>query len=340
MILRSATIGGHARAGSALPRFRVERTFHAAIQHAHALKARTHNRKIICSVHSASTFEQPAAELQHRVNITDDQCPVHTKSWISRVPAALAVLASIVALSALVPDVAAAAASTTSSSNPISGIISFILHLDHHMSAMITEHGQLTYVILWTIVFCETGLVLTPFLPGDSLLFAAGAFAGLGKLSLGTLMAVFLSSAILGDAVNYAIGNKLGKWAMQKGIIQQAYITKTEKFYEKYGGKTVVLARFVPIVRTFAPFVAGVGSMPYGRFAMYNVVGAIVWAVLFVGGGYFFGNLPFVQKNFTAVVLAIVAVSVVPVIIELINARKEGQEPSGEQGGRPGSASA
>jgi len=205
---------------------------------------------------------------------------------------------------------------------------------------MITEHGQLTYVILWTIVFCETGLVLTPFLPGDSLLFAAGAFAGLGKLSLGTLMAVFLSSAILGDAVNYAIGNKLGKWAMQKGIIQQAYITKTEKFYEKYGGKTVVLARFVPIVRTFAPFVAGVGSMPYGRFAMYNVVGAIVWAVLFVGGGYFFGNLPFVQKNFTAVVLAIVAVSVVPVIIELINARKEGQEPSGEQGGRPGSASA
>jgi len=149
---------------------------------------------------------------------------------------------------------------------------------------------------------------------------------GMGKLCVWRLLAVFLSSAILGDAVNYLVGSKLGSLALSKNIIKQEYISKTEAFYEKYGGKTVVLARFVPIVRTFAPFVAGVGSMPYGRFGLYNVLGAAIWTFLFLGAGFFFGNLPFVQKNFTLVVLAIVAVSVVPIGIEVLNARREEQQ--------------
>jgi len=220
----------------------------------------------------------------------------------------------------------ASAAGTAASSNPLGALLDFVLHLDHHMSGLVETHGPMTYMILWTIVFCETGLVLTPFLPGDSLLFAAGAFAGMGKLCVWRLLAVFLSSAILGDAVNYLVGSKLGSLALSKNIIKQEYISKTEAFYEKYGGKTVVLARFVPIVRTFAPFVAGVGSMPYGRFGLYNVLGAAIWTFLFLGAGFFFGNLPFVQKNFTLVVLAIVAVSVVPIGIEVLNARREEQQ--------------
>ncbi|KAF8071019.1 dedA [Scenedesmus sp. PABB004] len=188
---------------------------------------------------------------------------------------------------------------------------------------MIAAHGTATYAILWGIVFCETGLVLTPFLPGDSLLFAAGAFAGMGQLSLGVLCAVFLSSAVLGDAVNYAIGNKLGRWALERRLLDPGHIARTEAFYAKYGGKTVVLARFVPIVRTFAPFVAGIGSMAYARFAAYNVGGAVLWTALFVGAGFFFGNMPVVQHNFTLVVLGIVAVSVLPVAWELWQARRE-----------------
>ena len=205
------------------------------------------------------------------------------------------------------------------------------MHLDVHLGALISQHGRATYLILWTIVFCETGLVLTPFLPGDSLLFASGAFAGLGRLSVGLLCAVFLSSAILGDAVNYAIGHKFGKWALERNIIKEKYIRQTENFYAKYGGKTVIIARFVPIVRTFAPFVAGIGSMAYSRFALYNVAGACAWTVLFVGAGFYFGNLPFVRHNFTLVVLAIIVVSVLPVVFELIQAMREPQDkgPSG-----------
>ncbi|KAG1656784.1 hypothetical protein FOA52_007832 [Chlamydomonas sp. UWO 241] len=221
---------------------------------------------------------------------------------------------------------AAAAAAAGGGENPIAVLLSFVLHLDHHLSGLIASHGNAVYYVLFAIVFAETGLVLTPFLPGDSLLFAAGAFAGMGKLSLPLLMVIFMTSAILGDAVNYAVGQKLGTWAVGKGLIKQAYIDKTEKFYAKYGGKTVVLARFVPIIRTFAPFVAGVGSMPYSRFAQYNVGGAILWTALFVGGGFLFGNLPFVQKNFTAVMLGIVVVSVVPVVLELLAARREAAE--------------
>jgi len=230
---------------------------------------------------------------------------------------------------------AAQAASSGSGDSLVKTAISFILHLDKHLSAMIQQHGTTTYAILWTIVFCETGLVLTPFLPGDSLLFAAGAFAGMGQLNVAVLFAVFMSSAVLGDAVNYGIGSKLGSWALERNLLKQQYIAQTEKFYAKYGGKTVVLARFVPIVRTFAPFVAGIGSMAYSQFALYNVLGALIWTVLFVGAGFFFGNLPVVQHNFTLVVLGIVAVSVVPVILEVLAARREAaqERKSGEGGG-------
>lgn len=205
------------------------------------------------------------------------------------------------------------------------------MHLDDKLGAIIAEHGTATYAILFAIVFCETGLVLTPFLPGDSLLFAAGAFAGLKKLNIYYVLATFISSAILGDAVNYSIGAWLGEKAIDSGVVSKKAITKTEKFYDKYGGKTIVLARFVPIVRTFAPFVAGISKMAYQKFATYNVFGAIVWTLLFTGVGFFFGNLPFVEKNFSLVVLAIVAVSVLPVIFEVIAARKEEAE-SGDKG--------
>ncbi|KAK9826371.1 hypothetical protein WJX81_003941, partial [Elliptochloris bilobata] len=198
----------------------------------------------------------------------------------------------------------------------LDGVLSFVLHLDKHLSEIIAQHGAVTYGILFGIVFAETGFVLTPFLPGDSLLFAAGAFAALGSLKLTYLLAVFFVSAVLGDAVNYAVGNYVGARAIQQGIIKKVYIDKTEAYYRKHGGKTVVLARFIPIVRTFAPFVAGVGSMPYRAFALYNVGGAAVWTLSFVLAGYFFGNFPFVQKNFTLVVLAIVAISVLPVVYE------------------------
>lgn len=242
---------------------------------------------------------------------------------------AVSLFAAFISVAHLFPAAASAAAGAATSaaqdtaSATSGGLLSFILHLDKHISAMITNHGTTTYAILWAIVFCETGLVLTPFLPGDSLLFAAGAFAGMGRLNIGWLFAVFLTSAILGDAVNYLAGSRVGFWALEKKLIKKEYITKTEAFYDKYGGKTVVLARFVPIIRTFAPFVAGLARMEYSKFSFYNIFGAVLWSVLFTGGGYFFGNLPFVQHNFTLVVLAIVAVSVVPVLYEVIQARRE-----------------
>eukprot|EP00884_Botryococcus_braunii_P007553 jgi/Botrbrau1/1679/Bobra.116_2s0023.1 len=205
----------------------------------------------------------------------------------------------------------------------VKGLLSFILHLDKHLVEIIAEHGKTTYAILFAIVFCETGLVLTPFLPGDSLLFACGALAALGSLDFVVLLGIFISSAFLGDTVNYAVGNFLGTKAVQANLIKKDFITKTEKFYDKHGAKTVVLARFVPIVRTFAPFVAGIGSMDYTTFFLYNIGGAVLWSVLFTGAGLLFGNLPFVHKNFTAVVLGIVLVSVVPIVLEIVAARRE-----------------
>lgn len=225
---------------------------------------------------------------------------------------------------------AATEAATTSASGWVQSMIGFLLHLDVHLSSMIARYGAATYAILFAIVFCETGLVVTPFLPGDSLLFAAGAFAAMGSLNLGLLIGTLFVAAVLGDTVNYALGAWLGKKALDSNFIKNEYIEKTEGFYSKYGGKTVVLARFVPIVRTFAPFVAGIGSMYYSKFFFYNVVGGAIWTILFTLAGFFFGNLPFVQHNFTLVVLAIIAVSVVPVLVEVYQASKETKAAEGK----------
>lgn len=201
--------------------------------------------------------------------------------------------------------------------------LSVLLHLDKYLGQVIVRYGTATYAILFGIVFAETGLVVTPFLPGDSLLFATGALAALGKLDIRLLLAVYVSAAVLGDAVNYAIGNYFGAKALQSKLIKKEYIDKTEEFYKKYGGKTVVLARFIPIIRTFAPFIAGIGSMAYGKFGMYNVLGALLWTGVCTGAGYAFGNVPAVHNNFSLVVLGIIVVSVLPVAYELIVSKAE-----------------
>jgi membrane-associated protein len=207
-------------------------------------------------------------------------------------------------------------------------LIDLFLHLDDHLSAVITQYGTWTYALLFFVIFMETGFVVTPFLPGDSLLFAAGTFAGLGDLNLWLLLGLLIVAAFLGDTVNYWIGHYLGERAYKIKWIKQEYIERTHAFFEKHGGKTIFLARFVPIVRTFAPFVAGIGRMSYGYFVSYNLIGGIVWVALFTVAGYLFGNVPFVQDNFTLVVIAIIFVSIVPMLIEALKARREGKEPS------------
>jgi membrane-associated protein len=201
--------------------------------------------------------------------------------------------------------------------------IDLFLHLDTHLSQIITDYGTGTYLILVAIVFCETGLVITPFLPGDSLLFAAGAFAGLGSLDVRLLLVLLTIAAIVGDTVNYWVGSFVGPKAFSGDVrfLKREYLERTHAFYERHGGKTIILARFVPIIRTFAPFVAGVGSMSYPKFITYNIIGAVLWVGLFVLGGYFFGNLEVVRKNFTLVILAIIAISTVPVVLEALKAR-------------------
>jgi membrane-associated protein len=201
-------------------------------------------------------------------------------------------------------------------------IIDFIVHVDTHLDAIIREYGTWTYAILFLIIFAETGLVVTPFLPGDSLLFAAGAFAARGSLSPALLFVLLAIAAILGDAVNYSVGRFLAPRA-QRGFrfIRKEHLDRTHAFYEKHGGKTIIIARFMPIVRTFAPFVAGVGSMEYRRFAMFNVTGAVLWIALFVYAGFFFGNIPAVEHNFTLVIMAIIFVSILPGLIEFIRHR-------------------
>ena len=194
------------------------------------------------------------------------------------------------------------------------------LHLDQHLSRVIAEYGVWTYLILFVIVFCETGLVVTPFLPGDSLLFAAGSFAALGALDVWLVTGLLLVAAILGDTVNYWVGAAIGPRAFTGEVpfLKQEHLDRTHAFYERYGGMTIILARFVPIVRTFAPFVAGVGTMSYPKFLLYNVVGAVLWVGLLVFAGYFFGSIPVVRDNFTLVVLAIVGLSVLPMAVEAI----------------------
>lgn len=203
-------------------------------------------------------------------------------------------------------------------------VVDIFLHVDKHLQEIITAYGTGTYLVLFTIVFCETGLVFLPFLPGDSLLFAAGAFAGLGALNVWVVLGLLLAAAILGDSVNYSVGTLLGPKLHAKGklpFIKKKHLDQTADFYERYGAKTLVIARFVPIVRTFAPFVAGVGSMKYGKFMTYNVLGAVLWAVICIFAGYFFGNLPVVKKNFSLVILAIIFVSILPGIITFMRER-------------------
>lgn len=197
-------------------------------------------------------------------------------------------------------------------------LIDIVLHLNEHLAEMVAEYGPWVYGILFLIVFCETGLVITPFLPGDSLLFAAGALAATGALDLGIVIGLLTVAAILGDGVNYWIGRVSGEGLQHRfpRIVRREYLERTHAFFERYGGKTIIIARFVPIVRTFAPFVAGAGEMSYRRFMLYNAVGGVLWVVLCSVAGYFFGNLQIVQKNFSLVILGIIVVSVLPAVYE------------------------
>lgn len=205
--------------------------------------------------------------------------------------------------------------------NFITPFIDVFLHLDTHLSEFVRQYGFLTYAFLFFVVFAETGFVVTPFLPGDSLLFAAGAIAALGSLNIGFMLLLLILAAVLGDTVNYWIGHFFGRKIVDNPnikFINQEHIDKTEQFFKKHGAKTIILARFVPIVRTFAPFVAGVGSMHYKTFITYNLVGGIAWVTLMTMVGYFFGNMPFVKHNFHYAVLVIIALSLVPVAYEFI----------------------
>jgi membrane-associated protein len=205
-------------------------------------------------------------------------------------------------------------------------LIDLFLHLDEHLNTVIQSYGIWTYVLLFLIIFLETGVVVTPFLPGDSLLFAAGALAALdgSPLNVVLLFVLLFIAAILGDTANYWIGNQLGPRVFQKNyrFLKREHLEQTQRFYAKHGGKTVVLARFVPIVRTFAPFVAGVGTMHYGQFILYNILGGFLWTAIFIFSGYFFGNIPFVKQNFEFVVVAIIIISIVPMVVEYLRGRK------------------
>jgi len=202
-------------------------------------------------------------------------------------------------------------------------LIDLFLHLDTYLDTIITQYGAWTYGILFAVIFVETGLVIMPFLPGDSLLFAAGTFAALGSLNLWYLLGLLMVAAILGDTVNYSIGHYLGERAYNIKWIKKEYLDKTHAFFEKHGGIAIFLARFVPIVRTFAPFVAGIGKMSYGYFITYNFVGGITWVALFTLAGYFFGNIPFVRHNFEYVIIVIILISVLPMVFEWLKARRQ-----------------
>jgi membrane-associated protein len=199
------------------------------------------------------------------------------------------------------------------------------LHLDKTLGGVIQDYGAWTYLILFLIIFCETGLVVTPILPGDSLLFAVGVFAARGDLDLHKVWPLLVAAAILGDNVNYWVGNFIGPKVFHyenSRIFKKEYLQKTHSFYEKYGGKAIILCKYVPIVRTFAPFVAGVGAMTYPRFLMFNVIGGATWVTLILGSGYFFGNIPVIRNNFSVVVVAIIFISILPAIVEYVKHRR------------------
>lgn len=213
------------------------------------------------------------------------------------------------------------------------GILNFILHIDIHLGEIIAHYGTLSYAILFLIIFAETGFVFTPFLPGDSLLFAAGTFSALGSFNIGILLALLWTAAVLGDSVNYWLGRFFGQKIIdnRRIPINQEHIDRTQRFYEKYGGKTIFLARFIPIIRTFAPFVAGLGKMDYKKFIYYNIAGGFTWVFGFTLLGYFFGNFPGVKENFSFVIIAIIIISVIPIFVELIKSRSSKGKPSVEK---------
>ncbi|HEU4797593.1 MAG TPA: DedA family protein [bacterium] len=217
-------------------------------------------------------------------------------------------------------------------------LLDFILHLDTHLDALLSTYGALTYAVLFVVIFLETGVVVTPFLPGDSLLFAAGALAARGSLDRVLLIVVLAAAAIGGDTVNYWIGNFVGPRVFhgRSRWLRKDYLDRTHRFYETYGGITIVLARFVPIFRTFVPFVAGIGRMTYWRFLIYNVAGGVVWVTMFVLGGYLFGNLPVVRRNFTLVMGAIILLSLIPAVVEVLRHRaKASSADRGRRADRP-----
>lgn len=211
-------------------------------------------------------------------------------------------------------------------------LIDLFLHLDKHLTEIIQMYGGLTYAILFMVIFAETGFVFTPFLPGDSLLFAAGALASLGSLNVHLIFILLFIAAVLGDTLNYWIGHFIGPKIFEKEkirFLKKEHLDKTHEFFEKYGGKTIIIARFVPIVRTFAPFVAGIGSMTYGKFFAYNIIGGFLWTASLIYSGYFFGNIPLIRNNFSIVVIVIVLISILPGIFEYLRhklqARKSGK---------------
>jgi len=206
-------------------------------------------------------------------------------------------------------------------------LIDLFLHLDKHLNEIIQQYGVITYVILFLVIFAETGFVFTPFLPGDSLLFAAGTFAALGSFNVNILFAILTIAAVLGDTINYWIGHFIGVKLFDKypRILKKEYLDRTHKFYEKHGGITIIIARFIPIVRTFAPFVAGIGSMSYSKFITYNIIGGIAWCALFVYAGYFFGNISFIKNNFSIVIITIIFISILPGIMEFLRHKMKKQ---------------
>lgn len=215
-----------------------------------------------------------------------------------------------------------------------SNFFDFILHLDQHLPYVIESFGGWCYAIFFAVIFAETGLVVTPFLPGDSLLFVIGTLAAGGSLKIGWLFVVLSAAAILGDSANYAIGKYFGALILKHEggwLIKKEHIERTHRFYEKYGAKTIVLARFVPVIRTFAPFVAGVGKMSYWKFFVYNVTGGILWITVFIFGGYFFGNIPVVQRNFTLVIFAIIIISILPGVITFWHERRKKRQAGAEK---------
>jgi membrane-associated protein len=211
--------------------------------------------------------------------------------------------------------------------------LDFVLHLDKHLAELTTQYGTMTYAILFAIVFCETGLVVTPFLPGDSLLFAAGAITAIEDAHLSPVLLglALMVAAIIGDTVNYQIGKAIGPRVMKSEtsrLFNKKHLERTHAFFEKHGGKAIIIARFAPILRTFAPFVAGAGAMSYPRFIAYNVIGGVAWVGSFLSAGYFFGNIPQVKRNFTMIIMAIIVISLMPAVIEFIRARRASASPS------------